>query len=1007
VAVLGLDLGSSSIGWALIDAETDSIVARGVRIFPEGVDRDQKGGELSKNETRRVARGMRRQARRRAKRKRLLRKALILAKLLPESREEQVKLDLLNPYALRARAIREKLEPYELGRLLIHLNQRRGFLSNRKADRGNKKEASELLTQISELEAAIQESGAPTVGSYLAQQYRHNPLQRLRGKHTRREMFEREFDLVWEEQRKHHPSLLTDELRFGIRGKSNYPRTSIRSGGSPSDLLAQFGLYGLIFFQRSMYWPKSVVGRCEYDPKQKRCPRADRVAQRFRILQEVNNLLVIRGDGEVVALRPDQREKLLKLLSEKDEVKFDEIRKKLGLLESDGFNLEAGSRVKLLGMKTDAVLAGKKYYGKEWHLVEEAVRNAIVRSLIHDDEAMFLQRASKEWRIPAEIAHRLLDAPLPEGYSSLGRETIERLLPHLEKGLPLVTRDGTPCALRLAGYLAPWERPVKSGQFLPEPPEITNPLVRQALHEVRKLINAIVREYGKPSAVHVELAREVKGSAEKRREMAFAMREREAKRHAVAKRLSEEYGEKPTRSKIDRYLLWQEQGGICIYSGREISIRQLLSGEADVDHILPYPRSLDDSLMNKVVCFRSENSAKGNQTVYEWLAKSDPEKYANVLQRASRLPYEIRNKKRPRFSQQSCELNDFINRQLADTAYITSAVVDYVKLLGIDVLGTKGQLTAELRHEWGLNDVLRDDGLNLKTRDDHRHHAIDAIVVALTDRARLQALARHRNDTPLPTPWVDFREHVVESINKINVSHRVRRKVAGALHEETLYGPTTQEGTFVYRKPLNSLTPAMVTDIRDEAIRKLVTARIANFGIKPGDKGKIPAEAWKEPLRMASGVVVRKVRLLKRDETIRRLRPQQYVKPGSNHHLCIFEVSDGAGKSRREAVWVSMLEAMQRLKMRLPIIQREHPTNPDARFVMSISRGEMFLASFQGVERLVWFKTGASTQGQLYFVTHTDARPDKEIKKFVATANSLKARKVTVDPLGRIRWAND
>ena len=208
----------------------------------------------------------------------------------------------------------------------------------------------------------------------------------------------------------------------------------------------------------------------------------------------------------------------------------------------------------------------------------------------------------------------------------------------------------------------------------------------------------------------------------------------------------------------------------------------------------------------------------------------------------------------------------------------------------------------------------------------------------------------------------------------------------------------------------------MVDDIRDPQVKALVAARLRTYGIEPGGSDKISKEVWKEPLFMQrkpgrvaqSPAVIKKVRLIRRDETIRPMKDgKQFVKPGSNHHVCVFEYLDAKGKEKREPVWVSMLEAVRRIREDEPLIKRVHPTRKDARFIMSISRGEMFLGTFKGAERLVWFKTGASTQGQLYFVEHTDARPDKEVAKFATTANSLKAKKVTVDLLGRIRWAND
>jgi CRISPR-associated endonuclease Csn1 len=1006
--VLGLDLGSNSIGWALIDQQHEKIIAAGSRIFPEGVDRDQKGGELSKNESRRVARGMRRQIRRRAQRKRRLRDALIAVGLLPTDPAEQAKLDTLNPYELRRRALDQKITPHEFGRVLVHLNQRRGFLSNRKSDK--EKEASEMLAEISELAKQQEEAGHRTIGEHFAAKYAANPLERIRGKHTRRQMFLAEFEALWKEQAKHYPNLLTNQLKLGTEGIVAYPRTPLQSAGGVEELLRRFGLFGIIFFQRPIDPPSSMVGKCELNPKEKRCPRADRAAQKFRIFQEVNNLRIIDGGGEVIELTSDQRKKLLAYLAKSKEVSFDQIRKKLKLLESVGFNLEAGKRKGLLGMTTDAMLAGKKVYGESWHELAENLKDGIVRSLIHDEEDVFLERARVEWKMDRDMAERLLKVNLPEGCGSLGRETIERLLPYIEKGLPLMTRDSTPCAIRMAGFLAPWERTIKTGQFLPEPPDLTNPIVRQALYEVRKLINAVVREYGRPSAIHIEMAREIKGSATYRKEIGEAMREREARRNRAADEIRKE-GFKPTRESIDMFLLWAEQSKVCMYSGKSIGITKLFGGDVAIDHILPYSQSLDDSLMNKVVCLRDENDAKGQRTPYEWLAQQNPQKYDQVLQRASRLPMEIRNRKRPRFAQKTCELTQFINRQLTDTAYITSAVVDYVKGLGVQVLGTKGQLTAELRHQWGLNDVLRDDGLNLKNREDHRHHAIDAILVALTDQSRLQELARARGiGKEMKRPWGNFRKDVETAINAINVSHRARRKVAGALHEETIYGPTPNAGEFVYRKPVEALTPGMIEDIRDPTIRQILTEHLAKFGVTAGGKGKIPAEAWKHFPRMASGVVIKKVRLIRRDQTIRKLAEDReaFVKPGSTHHIVLFELPSKKGKVQRELIAVSMLEATQRLKNGEAVVQRAHPTNPEARFVLSLSQNEMVLLEHKGNEGLYRFDTAASTSGQMWFRYHTaGGKSAEKLGEASKKPNTIIAKKVTVDVLGRIRWAND
>jgi CRISPR-associated endonuclease Csn1 len=411
-------------------------------------------------------------------------------------------------------------------------------------------------------------------------------------------------------------------------------------------------------------------------------------------------------------------------------------------------------------------------------------------------------------------------------------------------------------------------------------------------------------------------------------------------------------------------------------------------------------------------------------------------------------------------------LEDFFARQFVDTTYITTQVHEYVRCLGADLVCTKGQHTAELRHHWGLDTVLRelsdspawqeeaDLRAGEKDRSDHRHHAIDAIVIALTNQSRLGQLAAirpqggtARTGEVLPEPWPNFRAAVVQAVKAINVSHRVRRKVSGALHEDTIYGPTAKKepGTpiaqrpwakrwveqpdqFVYRKPLTALTLNEVSRIRDHALRALVEKRLAQFGLKPGRKRRpkkgsvpeteaetgrnkqIPKEVWKEPLQIGSGPPVKKVRLLKQDTSICSIRGKTaLVKPGSNHHLALFEFTDHQGKTVREGLFITMLEAARRVKSGEPLIQRKHPTRPEARFLFSLSRGEAVLATINGKERLLIVRklvAGKDIQ-RVVFVAHTDARPSKEMKEFAVMVKGLNVRKVTVDPLGRIRWAND
>jgi CRISPR-associated endonuclease Csn1 len=1107
---LGLDLGPNSIGWALIEENEGGTHGRlidcGVRVFPEGVDAFDTAKEQSRNAQRRMKRMMRRQIRRRARRKKLVAAALVEAGLLPKDDAERAQVLALDPYPLRARALSERLTPFEIGRVIYHLNQRRGFLSLKKVSQkkiekelanlekkrekaadsaggegaGDDKDESKMLAAI---ELLAQRMGERTLGQTLhaqqtaeaVQTVRGTPIPpRIRNQHTRRSMIEDEFLRIWSYQKQYHPELLSDAVCFGSAGRQDALRTrrGIRRNHSQT-LLQQFGLHGLVFFQRPIYWPREMIGMCELEKGQRRCHRADRRAQRFRMLQELNNLRYTEpGTFAEKPLDDEQRRTLLADMYTREKLEFDRIRKLLGFIDGVKFNLERGERGSIKGCVTDVRIV------KEWKgyaKLDDRTKDELVRVLIdaERDAARAHERLTGEFKLPEDVAEALLGVDLPDGYVRFSLKAIERLIPHLEKGLILMGKsDAEASAMHAAGYLRrdelarrlfeelPSLSTIRSGALA----DLPNPVVKATLYELRKVVNAIVREHGRPDRVHVEMARSLKMGEKDRKAYNRKIQKRGEERAEVAALLRDNKIA-PTRDAILKYRLWQEQKERCIYTGRAISFAQLFDGSTDIDHILPYSLTLDDSQMNKVVCFRDANRDKGQRSPWDWLSGSDPERLKQIEQWGECLPWN----KRRKLVQQEIKTDEFLARQLVDTGYIARLAVEYLKLIvdqPHEVQGRKGTYTADLRHHWGIGDVIESlpdspawtgkDAAKLtpgeKNRADHRHHALDAIVIALTDRKRLAAmhqgkeLVHHVNTATgevvehmrfvkdIPPPWglerEEFRKMVRDRLRGVNVSHRVRRAVRGGLHEETLYGPVhdrrtgeRRAGEFVARKPVESLTMAEVERIRDASIREVVIARLRDHGIAFGRGAeKVPPKKLQEAMRglcMASGVPIRRVRVLRKEETIRPLRAgradEAWVKPGSTHHLCIFEWDEThKGKTRRvrDAVFVSMLEARRRIKAGEPIIQRRHPERSDARFVMSLSSGEQVLAKVKGRDEpmLLTFKTAASTSKQMWFARSTDARRASEQETVSFSADTLlkaDARKVTVDCLGRIRRAND
>ena len=982
---LGLDIGSKSIGWALLcDKPKRSIFDIGVRVFPEGVDRDTKGAEKSKSATRREARGARRTHTRRNLRRDKIVKTLRENGLLPESDEDlRNLLSEKDPYQIRARGLDEKLELHDYGRALFHINQRRGFKSNRKT--GRAKEDGKVAKEAGELQQKMNEAKCRTLGEYFASL---DPEEiRIRDQYTFRTMYENEFDKLWEKQSEHYPELLTEDLMGKIRDE-------------------------IIFYQRPLKPTDELIGLCDLEPDEKRCPRGDWYARRFRLFQDLNNNKINNPDGSETKLTKEQRQILLQELCQKKEIKFDRIRKILGLMESQEFNLEQGGKVtKLKGDEFSWAMRSRNLFGaKKWDSFDEEEKVELNDACLELDDDELREKMIAGYGFNEEQAERVLKISLPQRYMSFSRKAIKKLLPFMESGA--LTSE----AIEKAGYKKERQETGDSLDKLPLPHDLRNPIVNKALYEVRKVVNAIIREYGKPAKIVLEMARDVKGSMREREEIQFKMRQNEKRNDEARSRLVQDMNIlNPSRDDIIKYKLWEECGKKCPYTGKSISQAALFghNPEFQVEHILPYDRSLDDSYMNKTLCQVIENRKKGNQTPYETYSH-DEEKYEQIKQLIKVLPWP----KRRKFLQKEINLDECIKRELNDTRYICKEVVGYLRNLGVSVRGTKGKITSELRHQWGLNNILDLSSSDMKNRDDHRHHSIDAVVVAVTKNEHLRKLAKSKYskvDSSISQPCPNFREELEEKVKHIDVSHRPTRKVSGPLHEETSYGPTDKEDTFVYRKKLEDLTGPMVSKIVDPVVRQIVQDRLIKNGIDPDRDKKIPKEVWNDPLYMKNTksnkkVLIKKVRI--RDIFTKMIllkdksgKPYRAVKTGNNHHVEIYEYIDGDKKGQRDSQVVTMLEAVERSHAGKEVVQRDH--GPSTKFVCSLAINDMVMMKNKEGETDFYRVQKMDKNKIVRFRHHSAATIDKKETYIDKTAHLFEGYKVTVDPLGRIHPAND
>ncbi|MCU0445497.1 MAG: type II CRISPR RNA-guided endonuclease Cas9 [Microscillaceae bacterium] len=972
MVILGLDIGTSSIGWCLVDEATEKILGTGSVIFQEGVNRSPLGKEESRNASRRTAKQIRRQLIRKKRRKILLIKSLQAINWCPSNETELDNWRKLKPYELRAKALREPLNLYELGRVLYHLNQRRGFRSSRKSgdnDEGAMYKGLEGKRGISELAEAIEQGGFKTLGEYLASLNPHDI--RLRNRYTLRSMYEMEFELIWESQLRFNPKLLQNIdyqafinnyfplKNFKDKRKTEY-RLKLRDKLLQSnwkDFLKNY----VIFYQRGLKSQKGLVGKCTLLANKRRAPKSSLLFQEFRILDKLHSIRVNGANRTDTPLTNTEFDKAFGWLNTAKEKTFKDLRKFLKLEEFD-FNYPLEDKIK--GNQTVAEL--KKVFGKDWDNLNSEKQNKIWEVVYMADSNDWLKEYGiKKWQLNPENAEKLKKVSFEKSYADLSHLALSQLV-------PLMKQANCPyhLACQQLGY---HHSQVANNQevslnLLPEPKNIRNPIVQQALFVLRKLVNTLIQEYAiKPDIVRVELARELK-MKKKDRENINLTNKRARDEHArIVKILLKEIPKFQKESEISRediikYKLWEECNEICPYTGKSINISQLYNGEFEIEHIFPYSRSMDDGFNNKTLCDRAFNLKKGKYTPYELqeygIMKAS--EYEQMVERAKKLKRngQFNYKKFKRFLQKTID-SDFVARQLNDTAWIAKEAKAWLSSICDKVQISMGEATAELRHLWGLNNILNKHGLNLKNREDHRHHALDALVVALTSPGMLQALSKNHgkgiktSGTQFPEPWENFRQTAQDAINQILIYQRRKNRVRGKLHDETMYGAVydmngllRQEGKdmryFKIKKPLTSLSAAMINKIADPIVKKIVKERIRKMGENPDKQGfKIPTGCFNEPLYMYSRqgkkIQIKKVSIHDVSSNKILIREGVYVDSGNNHHIVIYQKPDG----KRDGKVTSLYEAVQRQKYGQAVVNRN--LGNDKQFVMSLSINEMVL----------------------------------------------------------------
>lgn len=1064
--ILGLDIGANSIGWAILKSDRNKpigVIKTGVRTFDAGVKGYGLGKEESHNVQRRNARQSRRQAERTANRlndlfvvlqnsgllpidgepidrklnrkeisqqkDRLIKKldaelVIIWNKKLKEKGEDEhtvkIKTHHNLPYLLRATGLDEKLEPYEIGRAIYHLAHRRGFerLNKKRKTDKQKEEEGKVIKDTHFLQTEMEKVGARTLGEYFV---RFNPfsdnLNKIRGRYTLREMYKKEFKLIWDKQAEYYPERLTPSLKEDV--------------------------YHSIFFQRPLKSQKHLIGNCQFEPGHKRAPWASLEAQRFRMLQKINDLRIIMPDGSIRDLTPDERSFLITKLESEGDLTIANAKKLLNLSQKSKINLEGGGETRLIGNRTAS--AFHKILGSIWTSLTDEQKKCIVVEVMNcqENDKELSEKVISKFNLDEKAALFLPKINLEPGYCNLSKKAIRKILPLLENGTAYATavkKIYGDCPKKLPCDMLP---PVFGCND-----DIRNPVVIRALTELRKVVNAVIKEYGKPEIIRIELARDMKKSRKQREEAWKIGRRKEAERKKAAEKFLKETGRAATSQDILKVMLAEEANWRCPYTGMPISFSTL--GNFDIEHIIPFSQCFDDSYINKTLCLAEENrNVKSGKTPFEAYS-GNKERWHEIIERVKNFKCDksIKQAKLQRFLMDSpTDWDDFVSSQLNDTRYVSKVAMDYLGVLYGGVIDESGKrriqagrggITAHLRNVLNLNRILGDG--EKKERTDHRHHAIDAIAIALTDHQIFKTLSeaskraiaeRRRLFGKVAKPWDGFLEDVKHSIGALIVSHRVSHRVRGALHGETIYSkpikaPDGKDYVHV-RKKVATLTPSDIKNIVDERIKEIVINKLRELGYNPekisereiqkafGNEENLP---YLTAMDIRTGrqrkIPIKKVRVRKAETVI----PigsgptKRYVTSEVNSHIEIFEETQKNGKIKWTGKTVSMFEAAQRLKKGEPVINKEQTNNK--KFVCSLALGDVIaLEPKPDKKELFVIKTitvarvGGKEYARIMYAPINEAKPKKLESNLLEPLRKLNCRKVIITPLGEIRQAND
>lgn len=759
---------------------------------------------------RRECRSTRRRIRRKQLRMNCIKQALQKADLIDidEFMKRYSDGTLPNVYQLRYEGLDRLLTDDEFAQILIHIAKHRGFLSTRRADKKDK-ESGAILAATSANQKLMMEKGYRTVGEmmYLDESF-HTPCSSNEHgfivtprnkakdyKHTiYRSMLVDEVHALFDAQRKlgntkATETLESEYLEIMTRQRSYDLGPGLQADGTKSP----FAMDGY----------KSNAGECTFYKNETRAAKGTYTAELSMTLQKINNLKLVDRYGDGRFLTDEEKQKILEYISKHKTMKYKTVKTLLGIDPMIRFNLlnygkkkktkkESDDKTKddstkkksTKKSKTKAETSEKtdKDSNKEEteleriNRIEDTVFVSMEFTLSYTDclktriktlsetekrdlfdevgelltsyktDEARIEKLSNLGLTSEEIDH-LLDLN-PKGYARLSHKAMKEIEPYLVQGL---TYDKACTAAGLdfqVTYTGEKMKYLKGPEINNIINNIQSPVVRRSVAQTVRVINAIIRKYGSPQAVNVELSREMSKSFLERKKAETAMELRHKENVKFCEEIKKLGINSPNGEDITRYRLWKDQNGICLYSGEKIPTRAMFTREYEIDHIIPYSISLDDRYQNKVLVKAKENQTKGNRLPYEYFGhdKTRWAAYENRVESLIKSDGKKAHLLKKNYTKE--DQREFTERNLNDTRYATTVVYNmilqylYLEPYNCDgktkqVYAVNGAVTAYLRKRWGLNK---------KDRTNDRHHAMDAVVIACCTDEMIAKVTKYMQD---------------------------------------------------------------------------------------------------------------------------------------------------------------------------------------------------------------------------------------------------------------------